>query len=253
MAKRLMYQLLFLFVSCILYGCNNSSSAEYSDLYVIEPQTLNSAIINYEGYNVSYNDESLIPNWVSYELLSVETDGQFSRKGKKFVQDPELSLRQAENDDYRNSGWSRGHMAPAADFKWSEDAMNETFFFTNCCPQDESLNAGQWSTLEKKTRDCANKYGRVLVITGPIIGENINGTIGANKVVVPDAFFKALMTDSQAIAFVMYNTSTNENMQKCAMSVDRLEEITGLDFFPEVDDELENHLESTYTLKYWGL
>jgi endonuclease G len=210
-------------------------------------------IISYSGYDVMYNPEYKIPKWVKYELTASETDGPDSRKGLNFRPDPSLREPQANDYDYKNSGWSRGHMAPAADFKWSEDAMNETFFFTNCCPQDQSLNAGQWSTLEKKTRDCANKYGRVLVVTGPIIGENINGTIGANKVVVPDAFFKALMTDSQAIAFVMYNTSTNENMQKCAMSVDRLEEITGLDFFPEVDDELENHLESTYTLRYWGL
>lgn len=245
--------ILSVFTSCVPSRCNNSIISENYELYVKESVALNSNMIFYQGYNVSYNQILLIPNWVSYELIADETDGEFSRKGKSFRPDPSLLLKQANNDDYRNSGWSRGHMAPAGDFKWNEDAMWETFYYTNCCPQNQSLNSGQWSTLEKKTRDCANKYGKVFVVTGPIVGENIHGTIGANKVVVPDAFFKALMTGTQAIAFVMYNTSTNENMQKCAMSVDRLETITGLDFFPEIADSIENDLEAEYTLKYWGL
>lgn len=74
-------------------------------------------VIEYLGYSVSYNKDRKIPNWVSYELLASETDGPYSRKGKNFRQDPSLRLPQAEDNDYRNSGWSRGHMAPAGDFK----------------------------------------------------------------------------------------------------------------------------------------
>lgn len=144
-------------------------------------------------------------------------------------------------------------MAPAGDFKWSSKAMEETFYFTNCCPQNQSLNAGQWSTLEKKVRDWANKYGKVTVFTGPLVWENSYGTIGENKVVVPDAFFKAILADERSIAFVMFNKAENENMQKCAMSVDHLEEISGIDFFQELDDEIESQVESTYNLKHWGL
>ena len=90
-------------------------------------------------------------------------------------------------------------------------------------------------------------------MTGPLVWENTYGTIGNNKVVVPDAFFKAILTGEQAIAFVMYNRPDNENMQKCAMSVDRLEEISGIDFFAELEDSLENRIEATYQLKNWGL
>ena len=94
-------------------------------------------VIEYLGYSVSYNKERKIPNWVSYELLASETDGPYSRKGKSFRQDLSLILPQAEDNDYRNSGWSRGHMAPAGDFKWSDDAMWDTFYYTNCCPQNQ--------------------------------------------------------------------------------------------------------------------
>lgn len=144
-------------------------------------------------------------------------------------------------------------MAPAGDFKWSSTAMEETFYFTNCCPQNQSLNAGQWSTLEKKVREWANRYGRINVVTGPLVLDNQYGTIGYNKVVVPDAFFKAVLAGEQSIAFIMYNRPDNENMQKCAMSVDRLEEISGYDFFAELDDYLENRVEATYNLRKWSL
>ena len=210
-------------------------------------------VIEYLGYSVSYNKERRIPNWVSYELLASETDGPYSRKGKNFREDPSLSLPQAEDNDYRNSGWSRGHMAPAGDFKWSNEAMWETFYFTNCCPQDQSLNSGQWSTLEKKVREWANRFGSLIVYTGPIVLENTYGTIGYNKVVVPDAFFKAILAGEQSIAFVMYNHNNNENMQKCAMSVDDLELLSGIDFFTELDDNHENQVEAAYNLRNWGL
>ena len=210
-------------------------------------------IITYSAYEVMYNPEYKIPRWVRYELLASETDGVWSRKGLKFTPDPSVSFPQAEDYDYRGSGWSRGHMAPAADFKWSSTAMIESFYFTNCCPQNLELNSGQWSTLEKKVRDWANRYGSLTVYTGPIVLDNAYGTIGYNKVVVPDAFFKAILAGEQSIAFVMYNHNNNENMQKCAMSVDDLEIISGIDFFSELDDGLEADIESTYNLKNWGL
>ena len=216
-------------------------------------ETVDYPIISYSGYDVMYNPEYKIPKWVRYELLASETDGANTREGLGFRQDNSLNAAQADNDDYRNSGWSRGHMAPAGDFKWSNKAMEETFYFTNCCPQNQSLNAGQWSTLEKKVRNWANKYGKVTVVTGPLVWENKYGTIGENKVLVPDAFFKAVLSGRQSIAFVMFNKAENENIQKCAISVDHLEVISGIDFFQELDDETESQVESTYNLKHWDL
>lgn len=210
-------------------------------------------IISYSAYEVMYNPEYKIPRWVRYELLASETDGVWSRKGLKFTPDPSVSFPQADDYDYRGSGWSRGHMAPAADFKWSSTAMIETFYFTNCCPQDQAMNSGQWNTLEKKVRDWANRYGSLTVYTGPIVLDNAYGTIGYNKVVVPDAFFKAILAGEQSIAFVMYNHNNNENLQKCAMSVDDLEALTGIDFFAEQVDDFENQVEATFNLRNWGL
>ena len=166
-----------------------------------------------------------------YELTQAEASGNQPRENR-FYTDPMAMGSEVTDADYHLSGWSRGHMAPAADMKWSSKAMLESCYYTNICPQNQSLNAGQWRTLEQKVRDWAKKFGSVTVVTGPIVGNNINGSIGPNKVVVPDAFFKVIITGSQSIAFVMKNKSENDNLQSCAMSVDSLEELSGIDFFP---------------------
>ena len=257
--KKLLYLLLAALIYYVYANVDisqflpNQQQGRLAERGLASIESIGSLRIKYTGYEVSYNYKYKIPNWVKYELTDVETDGPNARNGKKFRPDPNIMVPQAVDNDYRNSGWSRGHMAPAADFKWSDQAMWDTFYFTNCCPQNQSLNAGQWSTLEKKTREAAKKYGWVNVVSGPLVGDNIYGSIGENRVVVPDAFFKALQTKDQAIAFVMYNREDNENMQRCAMSVDKLEELIGLDLFSELDDEVEDKLEASYVLRYWGL
>ena len=214
-------------------------------------------IVEYEGYVSSYDVLTKTPEWVAYELTKEETYGDAVRDGKFFRPDDRVILPQSNDYDYRGSGWTRGHMAPAADFRWSDEAMGETFHFTNCCPQDKDLNEGMWNTLEKKCRTWARRFGSVYIVTGPIVGDNRYGTIGQNDVVVPDAFFKAVMVNDgnrwQAIAFVMQNRSYNDNLQNCAMSVDELEELTGFDFFAALDDTSEAEAESIYKLSFWKL
>lgn len=251
------YFILFVITLMLVRECIRTSAPiteqSYPTTSLEAPYEEDYPVISYSGYYVVYNPEYKLPRYVQYELTASETEGQSTRKGLNFRQDSSVRLAQAEDSDYRNSGWSRGHMAPAGDFKWSDQAMEETFYFTNCCPQNQSLNAGQWSTLEKKVRDWAERYGSVTVATGPLVWENTYGTIGENKVVIPDAFFKAVIAGDQSIAFVMYNRPENENMQKCAMSIDKLEEISGIDFFSDLEDHFENKVEATYTLRYWGL
>lgn len=217
----------------------------------------NDYIVDYLGYTVSYDMRNKIPEWVAYELTGEETDGKADRNGKFFRADEDIFAPQPEDRDYRGSGWTRGHMAPAADFRWNDEAMWETFLFTNCCPQDEDLNNGMWNTLEKKCRGWARKHGKVHIITGPVIGSNRYGSIGKGRVTVPDAFFKAILVNIggkyHSIGFIMENKAQNDNLQKCAMSIDELEEITGLDLFPALEDTIEEKIEKKYSLSPWRL
>lgn len=204
-------------------------------------------LLKYSGFVVSYDSEHLIPKWVAYELTSEEVDGKVSRSGS-FGMDLNYKGKQAMREDYSYSGWDKGHMAPAADMKWSQEAMWESFYLTNVCPQNHELNGGDWLALEKKAREMAKRYGNVYVICGPIIGVNKNGTIGANKVTVPDKFFKAFLVEDAdgfySIAFVMDNSGEHHALSDYIHTVNELEQLTGIDFFDNLPDDVEESVEN---------
>ena len=227
------------------------------DLLEMPAQKSTDNILRYQGYVSSYNTETLIPDWVAYELTDEETRGDARRTDKTFSMDLRFKGKQAMREDYMGSGWTRGHMAPAGDFFWSDDAMAETFYFMNICPQREELNNKDWQYLEKQVRAWANRYGKVWVVTGPIVGDNIYGTIGRDHVVVPDAFFKAVLVHDgkryQSIAFVMGNDAERYWLQDCALTIDELEARTGIDFYPALPDDIEEDAESLYDFSVWGI
>lgn len=216
-------------------------------------------IVKHGAYVTSYNTSTLIPDWVAYELTAEEASGRRGRDGVEFKMDPDLrGCTQAMREDYSGSGWTKGHLMPAADAASSTSTMEETFYFTNICPQDETLNAGDWAYLEKRVRQWANRYGHIWVVTGPIVGENRYGTIGEREVVVPDSFFKALLIQKKngsysAIAFVMDNDDERYYLKDCYLTVDELETLTGFNFFPQLDDTIEEKVESKVRLSDWGI
>ena len=214
-------------------------------------------ILSHMGYTISYNADARIPEWVAYELTGDETRGDADREEAMFRMDPSYRGDQAMREDYTGSGWTKGHMACAGDFHWDEDALDETFYLTNICPQDEELNKGDWNYLEKQVRYWARDNGKVWVVSGPIIGDNIYGTIGERDVVVPDAFFKAVLMEKKgkyhSIAFVMGNDDKRYYLSDCSLSVNELEEITGFDFFPNLYDSVEESVESKTDFSIWNI
>lgn len=218
----------------------------------------NEVIVRHIAYIVSYNSTTLNPNWVAYELTVDETDGPWSRKGIRFMSDPDYEGRQADNDDYRNSGYSRGHLAPAGDMKWDSVAMVESFYFTNCIPQDAAFNNGKWNQLEEKTRRWAKQYGKVYVVCGPVYQNVEVKRIGQNGIAVPDACYKVLLIplsngDFSAIAFVMQNGGEERRVEECACTVDELEALLDMDFFCNLPDKEEADIESKVVWEDWGL
>lgn len=212
-------------------------------------------INKYKGFTVSYNHTTLVPNWVAYELTSSELDGDYDNKNSNFSRDPNLIGSQASREDYSNSGWDKGHMAPKADMRWSSQAYWQSHYFTNICPQNHKFNAGDWNTLEKSVRNWARKYERIWIVCGPIFTTHQYGTIGQAKVQVPDKFFKALLikngNDYESIAFVMPNNGQHHPQNSYAMSVDQLEEIIQRDLFPNLEDPIEEATERDFDLTYW--
>ena len=157
-------------------------------------------------------------------------------------------------DDYKYSGFDRGHMAPAADMKWDEQAMKESFYLSNICPQNPNLNGGVWKDLEEQVRDLASQKGRIFVVCGPIVTDDSH-TLGKNKVVVPQAFFKVLLQEDNGeihtIGFIYENVSGRKPMSTYATTVDEVETITNIDFFPSLPDEIEDSTEQLIDFSKW--
>ena len=221
------------------------------------PSSASSAhLICREGYTLQYNKVRLLPDWVAYELTAGETEGKEER-ARHFKQDPEIDGLQAHVDDYRNSGWDKGHMAPAADMKWSESAMEECFYLSNICPQDHKLNTGTWKKLEEQCREYARYFGNLYVVCGPVVNNNKYGSIGDNGVIVPDGFFKVLLTTYYGkytgIGFLFDNKKGSKRLADHAVTIDEVERVTGIDCFPALPDETENAVESRIDKELWKL
>lgn len=219
----------------------------------------NAQVYVHTGYATLYNRETMIPDWVAWELTADEVNPQEKLRGKEsFRFDPNTKgKRTAYREDYRNDqGWQRGHMAPKADMRWSTQAYEETFYLSNICPQNGDLNSGDWANTESLARRMATRYGSVYVVCGPIIGSNRYGTLGDHKVVIPDAFFKALLLKDggrwQSIGMVLPNDPTHHDPDHYWCTVNELEAITGLDLFPGLDDSIEETTESTIDRNLWA-
>lgn len=224
-------------------------------LKVTLPEGTPEIICNYAGFTVSFNPTRHIPNYAAWELTAEEVNGSESRGKYNFAEDDNV-YGCATLQDYRNSGFDRGHMAPAGDMKWSADAMRDCHYLTNIVPQDHSLNSGRWNALEQKCRTIAATGDSLIIICGPILTDRITRTIG-NNVAVPERFFKVMLTPNttppRAIAWVMPNRRVRESLSSMAVSVDQLEEITGMDFFSTLPDSIERQVESPLRVRDWNI
>lgn len=206
------------------------------------------------GYIVSYNKDTKLPNWVAWHLTPDRISGPAKRSGIDFEPDLDVPAPRAEDSDYYGSGYDRGHMCPAADNKFSKKAMQESFLFTNMCPQNSNLNRGDWNEMEMACREWAQKYGSVYVVCGPILYKGKHKTIGKNRVVVPEAFFKVVLRTGEnpnAIGFIYKNTEGNRPKGDYVNTVDEVERITGIDFFPSLPDNIEDKIEAKADIADW--
>ncbi len=214
-------------------------------------------ILERRTYTLSFNAEENIPDWVAWRL---DPDRLVERESRsdKFTPDPDLDPSVAVvTGDYTGSGWDRGHMCPAADNRWHWRAMDESFYMTNICPQHHNLNRGDWKELEDACRRWAEREA-IYIVCGPILySKPTHGYIGRDhRIRVPDAFFKVVLRgvesgEPYAAGFVYKNTSGNRHTDAYINTVDDVERMTGLDFFPALPDDVEKRVESQYKLYLW--
>lgn len=218
------------------------------------PTSTTGQIVHHEGYSLSYSEPNEQAEWVAYELKKEQlSNANFERP--YFEIDKAVKSGAADWKNYKNSGYDRGHLCPAGDRNYSESAYDETFLTSNISPQEHDFNAGIWNTLEQKVRYWANKYDGVFVVTGGVLKGHLK-TIGYEHVSVPKQFYKIILDNNHGkikiIAFLMPHENSNEPLYKFVVSVDEVEKLTGIDFFPELDDSIENKLEASSNYKNWS-
>lgn len=213
-------------------------------------------ILANDAYVSSFNNTTLMPNWVAWKLTGAHAKGDADRKNHAFTADERVGeAYRVTTYDYVRSGYDRGHMCPAADNKWSDAAMAQSFLMTNICPQDHGLNVGDWNEMENQCRRWAGKYGEVYVACGPILLKGKHKRIGKeHKVTVPEAFFKVVLClkgTPKAIGFIYRNEDGNRPKGDYVNSIDQVERITGFDFFPSLPDDIERTVEARADLAEW--
>ena len=204
----------------------------------------NLPVIKHAGYAFQYSEKHEQAFWVGYELTKKETEKAFDRTDE-FIPDPAVSTGTATVGDYSKSGYDRGHLAPAADMGWSQQAMAESFYFSNMSPQVPGFNRGIWKRLEEQVRTWAEILDTIYVVTGPVLSPTLP-KIGPNQVSVPKYYFKALISikAKKGIAFLMPNNKSDLTILEYAMSIDQLEKMLDRDLFHALPDPLEEQLEA---------
>ncbi len=244
--------------SVVDHNSNTSGTRPSGEPLLLEaylPLASNNQIITHKYYTLSYDNNAEQAEWLAYDLKEdYIVNNDFKRP--YFIEDDLVKLKSADWRNYKKSGYDRGHLCPAADMEFDKGAYDDTFYTSNISPQDHDFNGGIWNRLEQKVRYWAKRYDGVKVITGGVL-KNTSKTIGSEKVVVPDYFYKIIFDDEQgklkAIAFLMPNKKSDAALYTFVVSIDKIEAMTGIDFFPKVSDDLENALEKNTSYKDWAL
>ena len=229
----------------------SSSRIMDSAKFIPEPGTGNLLVLHHH-FALSYAERHEQAEWVAYELTVDQLNSARQERFDYFAPDIKIPSRSAVHRDYSGSGYTRGHLAPAADMAYDPVAAEECFFMSNVSPQLKAFNNGIWRELEENVRDWARKNRRLYVVTGPVLSKGIKGKIGRNRVSVPSLFYKVLLDytqpDIKGIAFLLPNEKSERPLQEYACSIDSVESVTGIDFFskltvPEAIEPLEKKID----------
>jgi endonuclease G len=212
-------------------------------------------VVHHGAYSLQYDEEHEQAAWVAYTIRDDDLVGGVGRTND-YRSDPAITTGSAALADYKRSGFDRGHLAPAAVMKRSSRAMSESFFLSNISPQVAGFNRGIWKRLEARVRDWTVENQELHVVTGPVLRAGLRA-IGPNQVSVPELFYKVILDyegpELKALGFILPNQKASGPLSQFAVSVDAVERLTGIDFFPGLPDSLEDRLEAEGDIGRWAL
>lgn len=210
----------------------------------VELPLKDSVVLDHKFFKVSYNFKRRLANFVSYELTAERLRAKSAERENKFIPDPllkEKNLPFVVTAEYVKTGYDRGHLAPSADFAWSQEANDMTFVMSNMAPQKPKLNRDAWKRLEDQVRRWACGEEKVTVITGPVLAENLERFPSGLE--IPNAFFKIIIDETppkKTMSFVYYQDDSGDMLNQRMIPLNKVETMTGIAFnreFPELKGE----------------
>lgn len=210
-------------------------------------------LLNKKGFSLGYSQKYKQAIWVSYILEAENLHKKQVRRRNKFKSDPEIKHAPVKPGDYKRTGYDRGHLAPAADMTYSVQTEGESFYMTNMSPQLPGCNRGIWKRVETQVRKWAIKEEKICVITGPIFAKDFK-KMGDADIAVPIAFYKVILDltpPRKMIAFIIPNQPTKRRIQSFIVPVDRVENITGHNFFSELLHHPDYDLKKKSNYRDW--
>ncbi len=228
---------------------------------------LGEEVVYHSAFALVYSEVYEQAKWVAHIILPDVVKGNEGRSND-FRPDEKIKTGSAVEADYFLKtmrpdssivydafGYDRGHLAPSADFRYSKKALSESFLYSNMSPQVAKLNRGKWAELEDLIRQYAIRNNiQVYVVSGGVLKTGLKKIErGINKVSIPEHYYKVVLdlVNRRAIGFIMPNMDCEYPVMNYAISIDSVEAVTGLDFFYNLPDEVENLLESGLDINKW--
>ncbi len=216
------------------------------------PTSTTNQIIKHTYYTLSFSEKYKLAEWATYKLTPEMVNGSL-KPMNDYRSDPSVADETASLADYNYSGYVKAHLVPVADMKIDETAMSECFYMSNISPQVSSFNKGSWKHLEEQVRNWTTEKGELYVVSGAILS-NSKGHFGATKVSIPGEYYKVVLItepDFNMIGFVMRNEKSYSKLESFVVNIDEIETRTGIDFFPELPDGIEEDIESRIDKDFW--
>jgi endonuclease G, mitochondrial len=234
---------------------NDNKNVKVDETFALPEYNKNDKyVIKHDFYTLHYRPEHGQADWVAYRLEGKETEGAEGRDN--FRPDPKLGAESPMPNDYTSTGFDRGHLAPAADFKFSKDAQIQCFYMSNMSPQAPELNRGIWKILEDKVRTWAKQRDEVYVVAGGILEKGLKKIGKKIKISVPKYYYKIILDMSNKknpdiICFMFENKGGYERLESYIVTMEEIEKRTGINFFPKLPSDIARKVKKAKYTKGW--
>jgi len=223
-------------------------------------------VIKHSAMALEYDEEHEMARWVQHMIITDVIEGRTSRTND-FRVDPKISTGSSEESDYfakktvddktvyDGFGYDRGHLAASADFRWNQKALSETYYYSNMTPQSPEFNREAWAEVEMFVRDYVfRNVVDLYVVTGPVLESDLpKQSKSKNAISIPRQHYKVAidLTNQRGIAFLMTNEKAAMPIENYMITIDEVEAVTGLNFFPTLTNEEEAMMETKFDYAIW--